>query len=132
MNSQEANRKILSLIFSVIVLATSSLASCMMPRFSTGPARPVEKLETILKRGESTKEDVRMLFGAPNGYGEAELPSDTKPGEVWCYKDIDLSYSNNAQVVNTHRQTLLLFFNKEVLDGYLWFATDSSLRQLSR
>ncbi len=130
MNSQEANRKILSMIFSVIILTTTSLASCSMPRFSTGPSRPVDKLETILKRGESTKEDVRLLFGAPNGYGEAELPSDTKPREVWCYKDVDQSSSGNAQVVNTHRQTLLLFFDKEVLDGYLWFATDSSLRQL--
>ncbi len=132
MYSQKANRKILTLIFGVIVLTTSSLASCMMPRFSTGPSRPVDKLETVLKRGESTKEDVRQLFGAPNGYGEAELPADTKTREVWCYKDVGRSYSGNAQVVNTHRQTLLLFFNREVLDGYLWFATDSSLRQLSQ
>jgi hypothetical protein len=72
----------------------------------------------------STKGDVRQLLGAPTGSGNAIFPTDPTAREVWFYQDIELMDVKLEEVnrVNLRQQILLVFFNKEVFDGFMWYS----------
>ena len=86
----------------------------------------VGRLEGELQRGISTKMDVRRLLGAPKGTGGSALPPDSRPREVWFYQDIEVtdirSEGKGILRMNQRQQVLLVFFEKEVFDGFMWFS----------
>ena len=93
------------------------------PKVTTGAFTNVSSLDQQLKRGVSTKMEVQKLLGAPNGFGSSVVPTDPKPREVWYYEDIEgTDYKSEEGIVtmNMRQQILLIFFQKGVLDGYMW------------
>ncbi|HEX9136232.1 MAG TPA: hypothetical protein VF905_04700 [Nitrospirota bacterium] len=92
---------------------------------TTGAFTEVNSLERNLKRGVSTKSDVRQVLGAPMGSGNAVFPTDPTAREVWFYQDIQLTDIKGLEQIiriNVRQQILLVFFKKEVLDGFMWYS----------
>jgi hypothetical protein len=78
-------------------------------------------LETNLQRGISTMEDVRRLFGDPNGQGGMLLiPRDPKPLNVWFYEKMEIAVEGNQMDVK--QDVMLIFFKGGCFDGYWWFS----------
>src|SRR5262245_8446514 len=86
-----------------------------------GEMPKVERLEE-LKRQISTKEDVLKVLGAPRGYGMADL--GTLPGArpIWFY---EYAHGGGSQIELT---ILLVFFEGEKYDGYLWFSASQEVK----
>lgn len=108
-----------------IVLVGALIAGCA-PKKTTGAFTQVSRLETEMQRGVSTKPDVRRVLGTPNGFGSAVLPTDPRPREVWYYDDIEVTDTKveRGGVIraNVRQQILLVFFEREVFDGFMWFS----------
>ncbi len=87
------------------------------------PFAAVRQIDSELKRGVSTKIDVRVLLGEPNGHGECFLPGQKEPREVWFYEDMavgEFHKMGELLFVDVRQQILLVFFEGERFDGYLW------------
>jgi hypothetical protein len=117
-------------IFVVIGLLTAvAISGCGASKATTGPFQEVAQLENTLKRGVSTKVDVEQLLGKPNGHGHSYLHvapgQKQKPHEVWYYEDIEAinmqSPERNVFVVDTRQQIILIFFDQEKYDGFMWY-----------
>lgn len=95
---------------------------------TTGAFAQVDLLDVKLQRGVSTKEDVQRVLGAPSGSGSGFIPTDyhlyelslALPREVWTYNNVELTGS--ILQPNVRQQFLLVFFEKEVFDGFMWFS----------
>lgn len=112
-------------LLSALVAATLA-AGCATKRLTTGAFTEVNRLEAELRRGVSTKADVERVLGAPNGTGDAVLPTDPRVREVWYYEDIEVTGGRAAGrgvvLMDMRQQVLLVFFEKEVFDGFMWFS----------
>jgi hypothetical protein len=88
----------------------------------------VPHLANHLKRGASTKSDVQRFLGPPMGFGNAIFPTDPTTREIWLYEDIELTDVTLGDVsrVNLRQQFLLVFFNADVLDGFMWYSNVAS------
>ena len=97
--------------------------------FRSGAFTAVDQLESALKRGQSTKADVQRLLGSPNGSGSALFPTQAQPREVWFYQDVEVIDAKPQGVgvmrLVDRQQILLVFFDKEVFDGFMWYSTDA-------
>lgn len=86
----------------------------------------LNNIETALKRGVSTKMDVQRLLGTPKGFGETLLAGYPGSRDIWFYDDIEMtdfkSAGQGAYEVKVREQVLLIYFDKEVFDGFLWFS----------
>lgn len=113
-----------------LALAPSLLAGCASrTAVTTGPFAEARRIDEELRRGVSTKSDVERLLGKPNGSGASRLPLTT-PREVWFYHNIE---TGDAKVegrasggginvrVDTRQQVLLVFFDGDKFDGYMWW-----------
>ena len=105
------------------------LAGCAAP-VGTGAFRQVERVETGLVRGQSTRMDVRRVLGPPNGRGHSLLPPDLRPRDVWFYfdtraEDIRFEGGGNARM-RLRQQILIVFFEQDLFDGFMWYSTVSS------
>lgn len=62
----------------------------------------------------------------PSGSGSALFPPDSKPREVWFYQDLEVIDTKNqghgVVRANMRQQILLVFFEKEVFDGFMWYS----------
>jgi hypothetical protein len=107
------------LMFNVILLSWG----CTSARTRTGSIPDIRLIDTVLHPGVSTKEDVQALLGKPNGYGGAVLPMGQIPHDIWFYNLIEGSVqaSGGAGRMNIQMELLLIFFEKEVYDGHMWF-----------
>ena len=123
-------------IFLLSALIVGTLAAgCAAEKLTTGAFREVNRLETELKRGVSTKADIERVLGAPNGSGHAVLPRDPRPREVWYYEDTEITGSKSLGyrrelgaefdliMRDIRQRVLLVFFEKEVFDGFMWYST---------
>lgn len=108
----------------ILLVAAVLLAGCAH-KASTGAFTQVNRIDDKLKKGKSTKMDAHRVLGAPKGTGKAVLPTDPKPREIWFYDDIELTDYKGEEPgvirVSVRQQILLLFFEREVFDGYMWF-----------
>jgi outer membrane protein assembly factor BamE (lipoprotein component of BamABCDE complex) len=108
------------------IIGGAPVMGCGPTTVTTGTFTEVNRLESNLKRGVSTKSDVQHVLGAPTGSGSAIFPTDPMPREVWFYQDIELTDAkpegNEAIRVNMRQQILLVFFKKEVFDGFMWYS----------
>ncbi len=113
--------RILVLLFIITVL----MAGCAQ-KVTTGAFTQVNRLESELQRGKSTKMDVRRVLGAPKGMGNAVLSPDLTPRAVWFYDDIEVtdarSVGSGVLEVSVRQQILLVYFKGEVFDGFMWFS----------
>jgi hypothetical protein len=67
---------------------------------------------------------VEQILGAPKGTGGALLPTDYHQKEVWLYDDVEataFAQSQGTIHIDMRQQILLIFFEKGVYDGYLWY-----------
>lgn len=84
----------------------------------------VSRIETDLKRGVSTKGEVRRLLGTPTGFGGAIWPPDHRVFNVWYYEDMEVtgmqSGAEGVIEINTRQQLLTIFFDKDKYDGFMW------------
>ena len=84
----------------------------------------VSLIEKSLKRGISTKEDVRNLLGNPDGFGTAIWPPDHRFFRVWYYEDMRVvgmrSVEGGVQELNMRHQILTIYFDGENYDGFNW------------
>lgn len=96
-------------------------------RVRTGSIPDIRLIDERLHQGVSTRADVQTLLGKPNGYGGALLPTDPRLHDVWFYSVIDssakVSKDSGSMSGMTYLQMdfLLIFFEKEVYDGHMWF-----------
>lgn len=122
-------KRMRSLSAGLITVGMSLLAGCAQPSaLTTGPFAKTDLIDTELRRGISTKSDVERVLGKPNGTGGSLMPpTQTKPGEVWVYFN---SQSGTPRIsgtrpiraeVDLRDQMIMVFFNGDTFDGYLWF-----------
>lgn len=116
---------------------------CAAKRQSIGNTFPQSQLaliESQLKRGISTKEDVRRLLGPPGGLGGVFFPvlpgQKAKLDESWYYQDLEVidSVAKRGVVhMNIRQQILLVFFYEDKFDGFMWYSNvDELLEAFSR
>jgi hypothetical protein len=74
-------------------------------------------LETSLRPGESTRDDVRSTLGTPDGTGREMSPIGAQPRDVWSY------YYEEGDFKDTRRIVLIVFFDQDRYDGYVWFSS---------
>jgi len=112
-----------------IALTANLVAGCAQPgAMTTGPFARTDRIDAELRRGVSTKSDVERVLGKPNGTGGTFMPpTQTKAGEVWVYYNSQtgaprISVSRPIKVeVDSRAQMIMVFFDGDTFDGYLWF-----------
>lgn len=110
-------------------LGISLLTGCAQPgTLITGPFAKTELIDTELRRGVSTRSDVERVLGKPNGTGRTLMPpTQTNPGDVWVYYNSQtgaprISGGRPVKVeVDSRDQMIMVFFDGDKFDGYLWF-----------
>jgi hypothetical protein len=100
-----------------ILLALVIPACAYMP-VRTGTRPRIEFVETALEVGETRRGQVLEILGPPDGAGRASLPMHPEPRAVWNYTEQDASWERISY------RFLLLFFDDEVLSGYLWYTIE--------
>jgi hypothetical protein len=93
------------------------LAGCSHVQVQTGARPNIASLESNLRVGESTMQDVRYFLGTPFGQGRDMLPIATQARALWIYYYAEESISTNRQLF------LFVFFDGDRYDGYLWFSS---------
>ena len=104
------------------LIAAALLAGCAQTA-TIGAFREANRLESELKRAASTKSDVRRLLGEPTGSGHAVLPIDPRPREVWLYDNVAWKGAAGGRVA-MRQQIMLIFFERELFDGFMWYDQD--------
>jgi len=101
----------------VASIALSTAACAFMP-VRTGTRPRVELVETALEVGETRRGQVLEIMGPPDGAGRISLPMHPEPRAVWSYIEQDASWDELSWY------ELSLFFDDQVLSGYLWFSVE--------
>lgn len=113
----------------VLILGFFAPSAMAQPTVGTGAFPKVEKIETQLKRGVSTKADVQRLLGIPNGSGGALLPgfgdnsAVLESYQVWYYEDLKTTGYKSGEdglEISLRQQILLVLFKGEIFHGYFW------------
>jgi hypothetical protein len=91
---------------------------------TTGAFRDLAMVDARLKKGVTTKADVRRELGIPNGSGRglwAYLGPEER--EIWYYEDVAVTGMRSAEgtmTIDMRQQIFLVLFKGEYVDGYLW------------
>jgi hypothetical protein len=64
-----------------------------------------------------------VALGEPRGHGAARFTPDTPSREIWYYEYTEAAGSKISL------KFLLVFFDKERYDGYLWFSSEQLLEK---
>ncbi len=99
----------------VTTLVALSTTACAFMPVRTGTRPRVELVETTLEVGETRRGQVLEIMGPPDGAGRISLPMHPEPRAVWSYVEQDASWEEMSWY------ELSLFFDDQVLSGYLWF-----------
>jgi hypothetical protein len=115
--------------FALIYAVSFVLAGCAEApkRISTVEAfRDTKRIETQLKKGISTLEDVKQVLGEPTGSGAVFLASvQQQPQEMWFYQDMeitDIKPSQGQFDLKFRQQILVVFVRDGMFDGFMWFS----------
>mgnify|MGYP000856976877 CR=1 FL=1 len=92
---------------------------CVDIRVTIGQRPDLSQLDTALKVGESSDQDVLRILGEPYGKGKEMLPSSARQRELWTY------YYEEGSFKDDRRMFVFIFFHEGRFDGYMWV---SSLR----
>jgi hypothetical protein len=115
------------MLFALALLAV--LVGCTQTLLKLGSPPRTDQLNT-LKLGDSTKADVLLVLGQPQGEGVARFAVARTPRTIWSYDyteaNVDVGWTAaSAKVVGL--KVLLVFFDQEKYDGHLWFASAPDL-----
>lgn len=99
-------------------LVALSTTTCAFMPVRTGTRPRVELVETALEVGETRRGQVLEIMGPPDGAGRISLPMHPEPRAVWSYVEQDSSWDELSWY------ELSLFFDDQVLSGYLWFSVE--------
>lgn len=103
----------------ILFVILSLLAGCV-PSMKCGSPPKVKEVGT-LKPGISGKTDVLTALGEPQGYGAARHSPGMRPREIWFYDYMETEKQRIGLKI------LLVFFDKEIYDGHLWFSSSQLL-----
>lgn len=113
-------RPCLAWLLALLVLALVAGA----PRTASGQDLPaLGVIDAKLTRGASTKSDVVLVFGEPQGTGGAFIPTDKVAKDIWYYENVKIE----MMAMKSRQQVLLIFFRGEIYDGYFWFDNRQTL-----
>ena len=112
----------------LVVILSAWIALCAPSVVAAGPFDKVDLLDSDFVRGQSTLEDVRRVFGKPDGKGGGRLPPDWASQEIWFYEE-QVVHGNrwnpetrNGKVeIDAELRQLFIFFTGDRFDGYLWY-----------
>jgi len=98
-------------------------AGCSMPPITIGYRAPIGSLDRLVS-GKSSEANVRAALGYPLGHGAARYTKDQPLRKVWFYEFILMKGTQIG--INI----LLVFFQDDRYDGYLWFSAKELLKRL--
>ncbi len=101
----------------LLVLLFLGNAGCGNFRFYVSSPVDVDTLESRLRVKESTCKDVLAVLGEPEGKGREMLPITGAPRTMWSY------YYEEGSIQDSRRIFLFLYFDGDLLDGYMWFSS---------
>jgi hypothetical protein len=94
------------------------------PRTASGQDLPaLAAIDARLTRGTSTKSDVVLVFGQPQGTGGAFIPTDKIAKDIWYYENVKIE----MMAMKSRQQVLLIFFRGKIYDGYFWFDINQTM-----
>jgi hypothetical protein len=103
------------------IIFSIACAACTTGKYTTrSRSLDVQALESSLRRGASTMEDVERLMGKPDGTGSMLLPIDVTPVTTWVYERIELESNEGRMTVL--QDVMLVFFREGKFDGFFWFS----------
>ena len=105
------------------------VAGCAVQTTKTQAFSRIDQIETDLRRGITNKADVLLLLGEPDGAGalggfDALRGPDGAgkgPLDAWFYERFKASMLG----VELNQDILLVFFEGDIVDGFLWFSNKS-------
>ena len=109
-------------LLGLVVLIAIASTACGTVRIEAGRLVDPSVLETQLRIGESTREDVRAALGAPLGEGRAMLPMDPGPRTVWSYAFAEVLVEG-VEAKDAREMSVWIYFDGNRYDGYLWFSS---------
>jgi hypothetical protein len=98
-------------------------AGCSVPPITIGYQAPIGSLDRLVS-GKSSAANVRAALGEPRGHGAARYTKDQPLRKVWFYEFIQMKGTQIG--INI----LLVFFQDDRYDGYLWFSAKELLKRL--
>ncbi len=109
--------------FAIIVgfVIGATLTGCAAETRKSQALSRLDRIESELKRGVSTKADILFLLGEPSGSGGAMFPTASHANEVWYYE------ASGASLTSLELKILLIYFNRDTYDGFMWFSNDADL-----
>jgi hypothetical protein len=107
--------------FCAALLAVTALTGCAM-RMEMGAPPQLERLAELTPK-QSSRNDVLLTLGEPRGYGAARLAPSLGRQQVWLYEH---TVSAGPDIRLT---MLLVFFDGDAYDGYMWFADAINLKE---
>ena len=113
-----------------VALAALMATGCTLETVKTQAFTRIDKVETDLKRGVTKKTDVLLLLGEPDGAGalggfdrlRGPDSAGKKPMDAWYYESVKASIVGGLKV---NQDILLVFFEGDIVDGFLWFSNES-------
>ncbi len=102
------------------ILLVLVIPACASMPVHTGTRPRIELVETALEVGETRRGQVLEILGRPDGAGRASLPMHPESRAVWNYAEQDASWDRISY------RELMLFFDDEVLSGYIWYTIEDA------
>ncbi len=114
----------------VAALMALLVAGCAVQSAKTQAFSRIDQIESDLQRGITTKADVLLLLGEPDGAGALggfdalRAPGGAANGPIisWYYESSDASLLGGLEL---RQDILLVFFEGDTVDGFLWFSNQS-------
>ncbi len=106
------------------------VAGCAVQSTKTHAFSRIDRIESNLQRGITTKGDVLLLLGTPDGSGALggfdalRGPDAAGKGPIiaWYYESTNASLLGGLEF---QQDILLVFFEGDVVDGFYWFSNNS-------
>ena len=101
------------------------VAGCAAQTVKTQAFSRIDRIESDLQRGVTTKGDVLLLLGEPDGEGALggfdalRGGAGKEPINSWYYETFDASIMGGLVM---EQDILLVFFEGDIVDGFLWFS----------
>ena len=115
-------RRALRLPALAFVVALLAAPACGVTVLNVGRLPRAELLESPLRVGESTPEDVLRVLGPPAGQGQSQTPLEGEPRAMWAYM-AERSATEGTSLRESRRGLLFVYFRDGRYDGYLWFSS---------
>lgn len=103
------------------LIAAPQMTACNVA-IKAGNKPNISALETTLKSGVSTEQEVIKALGSPTGKGREMLPFMDAPRDTWTY------YYEEGDINDDRRLFLFVFLANGRFDGYMWFSSLPELK----